>query len=148
MKNQITKVPLIFLLISIIFTSCKSSAANDTSNLPVDISERPANESSQKYDEAALDKLKSTIDSEIAKEKCTKSSDWTFSPIGAKACGGPVTYIAYPKKSEAEILPMIENYTQKMSDFNKKYNITSDCMMAAEPTSVKCDNGKAILVYQ
>lgn len=148
MKNHVTKIPLLFLLICIVFGSCKSSAANDPSTLPVDISERPANESSQKYDEAALDEIKSDIDAQISDVKCTKSSDWTFAPIGAKACGGPVMYIAYPKKSEATILPLIEKYTQKMSDFNKKYGITSDCMMPAEPVSVRCDNGSPVLVYQ
>lgn len=67
--------------------------------------------------------------------------------MGAKACGGPVSYIAYPKKIEVSILRKIENYTQTMSEFNKKYGITSDCMMAAEPTGVKCQAEKAVLVY-
>lgn len=131
---------------TISLSSCKS-ANSDTSTLPKDISERPADENSQKYDEAALEKIKSAIESEIAKEGCTRNADWTFAPIGSKSCGGPTGYIAYPKKIETTILPKIESYTQKMSEFNKKYNISSDCMMAAEPTSVRCENGKGVLVY-
>jgi len=146
MKNRFIKMPAAVLMATLTIVSCKT-AGNDTSNLPKDIAERPADENSQKYDEAALDKIKSGIESEIAKEKCTSAADWAFSPIGSKACGGPVSYIAYPKKNEAAILPKIEEYTEKMSQFNKKYSIVSDCMMAAEPTSIKCDNGKAVLVY-
>ncbi|MCU7615226.1 hypothetical protein N0B16_12325 [Chryseobacterium sp. GMJ5] len=146
MKNRFVILPTAALIATLTIISCKT-ANNDTSTLPKDIAERPVDESSQKYDEAALDKIKSGIESEIAKEKCTNAADWAFAPIGSKACGGPMSYIAYPKKHETSILSKIENYTQKMSEYNKKYSITSDCMMAAEPTSIKCDNGKAVLVY-
>ncbi|MEG1667640.1 hypothetical protein [Chryseobacterium sp.] len=146
MKNSLIKFSAIALISAFTITSCTSANSADT-NLPKDISERPADESSKKYDEANLDKLKSIIESEIAKEKCTVASEWTFAPMGAKACGGPVSYIAYPKKIEASILRKIENYTQTMSDFNKKYGITSDCMMIAEPTGLRCQGEKAVLVY-
>lgn len=126
--------------------SCKSSSG-DSSTLPKDISERPPDENSQKYDEAALERLKSEIEKEISKERCTKYTDWTFSPIGAKPCGGATGYMAYPKKIEQSILSKIENYNEKMIDYNKKYDVTSDCMMPPEPTSVRCENGKGILVY-
>lgn len=147
MQNWLIKIPAVILFATLTMVSCKSAQNNDPAEMPKDISERPADESSQKYDEAQLDKLKASIESTITKEKCTNASDWTFSPIGTKACGGPVSYIAYPKKNEATILPKIEEYTQKMADFNKKYSITSDCMMAAEPTGVKCQSEKAILIY-
>jgi hypothetical protein len=146
MKSIILCSTMILTMTTISLSSCKS-ANSDTSTLPKDISERPADENSQKYDEAALEKIKSAIESEIAKEKCTRNADWAFAPIGSKACGGPSGYIAYPKKIETSILPKIENYTQKMSEFNKKHNITSDCMMAPEPTSVRCENGKGVLVF-
>ncbi|WP_228372456.1 hypothetical protein [Chryseobacterium daeguense] len=138
---------ILFLAVStaVLMASC-SSAKNAEANLPKDISERPADESSQKYEQAQLDKIKATIESEIAKEKCADANEWTFAPIGSKACGGPQSYIAYPKKMEAEILPKIEDYTEKVKAFNKKYNVVSDCMMIMPPTSVKCVNGKAELV--
>jgi hypothetical protein len=147
MKTNLIKIFSLCTIVMFTF-SCKTSATTDPSNLPKDISERPADEDSQKYDQAQLDQLKSSIDAEIAKEKCNNATEWAFSPIGAKACGGPIGYIAYPKKIEESILVKIEDFKTKMTDYNKKYNITSDCMMAAEPTSVKCQNGKAVLVYQ
>lgn len=146
MKNQLLKISVITFCLSLFAVSCKT-VVNDDSNLPKDISERPADENSQKYDQARLEKIESTIEEEIAKEECTNAADWTFSPMGSKACGGPVSYIAYPKKIESTLLPKIEFYKNAMSEYNKKYNITSDCMMPAEPTGVKCENGKAVLVY-
>lgn len=147
MQNWIIKIPAVVLFASLTMLSCKSAQNNDPADMPKDISERPADESSQKYDEAQLDKLKASIESMTTKEKCTNAEDWAFSPLGTKACGGPVSYIAYPKKNEAIILPKIDEYAQKMSEFNKKYSITSDCMMAAEPTGVKCQAEKAVLIY-
>jgi len=147
MKNSLIKFSAIVLISAFTISSCASSNSGDSTNLPKDISERPADESSKKYDEANLDKLKSIIESEIAKEKCTAASEWTFAPMGSKACGGPVSYIAYPKKLEVSVLRKIEHYTQTMSEFNKKYNITSDCMMIAEPTGLRCQGEKAVLIY-
>lgn len=141
------KIQAVFLFATLTVISCKSAQNNDPSEMPKDISERPADESSQKYDEAQLDKLKASIESMVNKEKCTNAADWAFSPLGTKACGGPVSYIAYPKKNESTILPKIEEYTQKTAEFNKKYNITSDCILAAEPTGVKCQSEKAVLIY-
>ena len=139
------KISLLAVCTVLFMASCSSSKNIDT-NLPKDISERPADENSQKYDQAQLDRLKASIESEIAKEKCTDASEWTFAPMGAKACGGPQLYIAYPKKMEDTILEKINNYTEKVKAFNQKYQITSDCMMINPPTSVKCINGKAELV--
>lgn len=147
MQNWLIKIAAAFLFAGITMISCKSAQSNDPAEMPKDISERPADESSKKYDEAQLDKLKASIESMAAKEKCTNAADWTFSPLGTKACGGPVSYIAYPKKTESTILPKIEEYAKKMTDFNLKYKITSDCMLAAEPTGVKCQGEKAVLIY-
>ncbi|KMQ62494.1 hypothetical protein ACM40_09420 [Chryseobacterium sp. BLS98] len=145
MKKNFIYTPLLVLCTLFALVSCNTSK-NVNTNLPKDISERPADEDSQKYEQAQLDKLKASIESEASGEKCTNASEWTFAPMGAKACGGPQQYIAYPKKIETTILPRIEEYTQKVKAFNEKYNITSDCMMVMPPTSVKCINGKAQLI--
>ncbi len=145
MKKNFIYTPLLVLCTLFALVSCNTSK-NINTNLPKDISERPADEDSQKYEQAQLDKLKASIESEASREKCTSASEWTFAPMGAKACGGPQQYIAYPKKIETTILPRIEEYTQKVKAFNEKYNIISDCMMVMPPTSVKCINGKAQLI--
>ncbi|MCS3531551.1 hypothetical protein [Chryseobacterium sp. JUb7] len=139
------KLPILAFCTVLFLASCSSTKNNNT-NLPKDIAERPADENSQKYDAAQLDKLKAAIETEIAKEKCSDANEWTFAPMGAKACGGPQLYIAYPKKNEAAILPKINDYTEKVKAFNEKYKVMSDCMVVTPPASIKCVNGKAELV--
>ncbi|MDQ1097432.1 MULTISPECIES: hypothetical protein [Chryseobacterium] len=145
MKNQLTYLKTCILCAALALTAC-TTTKNTDANLPKDISERPVDENSQKYDQAQLDKLKASIQNEINKVDCTGSNEWTFSPIGAKACGGPQSYIAYPKKIEDEILPKINDYTEKVKAFNEKYKLISDCMMVMPPKSVKCVDGKPELV--
>lgn len=148
MKNIYIKTPVLVLCTIIALISCKTKIPA-TENLPKDISERPVDESSQQYDQAQLDRSKASIEGEISKEKCTVATinEWTWAPMGSKACGGPKSYIAYPKKLETSLLPKIESYNNKEKEFNTKYGITSDCSIIAEPKEIKCINGKAELMY-
>jgi hypothetical protein len=140
-----TQISMITLCITLALVSCGTKNVMD--NLPKDISERPADENSKKYDEVQLEKIKTAIEAEIAKEKCENADDWKFAPIGSKACGGPKSYIAYPKTIETTILPKIEDYNKREAEFNTKYGITSDCAMTPEPQGIKCNDGKAELIY-
>lgn len=145
MKKFPLPIPVIVLCTTLTLVSCNTTKNLDN-NLPIDIANRPVDEDSQKYDQAQIDKLKASIESEAKGENCTNASDWTFAPMGVKSCGGPQQYIAYPKKIETSILPRINEYTDKVRVFNEKYNITSDCMMIMPPTSVKCIKGEARLI--
>ncbi|PWN61638.1 hypothetical protein [Chryseobacterium viscerum] len=145
MKKLLLLFPAIVLCTTLSLISCNTSK-NANTNLPIDIADRPADEDSQKYDQAQLDKLKASIESEVSGEKCTDAGEWTFAPMGAKSCGGPQQYIAYPKKIEATFLPRVNDYTDKIKAFNQKYNIMSDCVMITPPTSLKCINGKIKLI--
>ncbi|MGU3377517.1 hypothetical protein [Chryseobacterium sp. M5A1_1a] len=145
MKKKLLYIPAIVLCTTLAFVSCNSSK-NLNSNLPVDIANRPADEDSQKYDQAQLDKLKASIESEASGENCTDANEWTFAPMGVKSCGGPQQYIAYSKKIETSILPRINEYTDKVRIFNEKYNIMSDCTVITPPTSLKCIKGEIRLI--
>lgn len=145
MKKFLLHIPVIVLSTTLILVSCNSTKNLDT-NLPIDIANRPVDEDSQKYDQAQLDKLKASIESEAKGESCTNASDWAFAPMGIKSCGGPQQYIAYPKKIESSILPRINEYTDKVRIFNEKYNIMSDCMVITPPSYIKCVNGEARLI--
>lgn len=145
MKKLFFHIQAIVLCTTLTLVSCNTSK-NANTNLPVDIADRPADEESQKYEQAQLDRLKASIESEVSGEKCTDTSEWAFAPMGSKACGGPQQYIAYPKKIEKTFLQRVNGYTDKVKAFNEKYNITSDCMMITPPTSVKCVNGKIRLI--
>ncbi|AZA80607.1 hypothetical protein C1637_12785 [Chryseobacterium lactis] len=145
MKKIHVYFPVLALCTTLFIVSCNSSK-NLNTNLPIDIADRPANEDSQKYDQAQLDKLKASIESEVSGEKCTDANEWTFSPMGIKSCGGPQQYIAYPKELETSILPRINEYTDKVRIFNEKYNVTSDCTVVPPPTSLKCVHGKIRMI--
>lgn len=145
MKKFLLHIPVIVLCTTLTLVSCNSTKNLDT-NLPIDIANRPVDEDSQKYDQAQLDKLKASIESEAKGEECTNGSDWTFAAMGVKSCGGPQQYIAYPIKIETSILPRINEYTDKIRIFNEKYNITSDCMVIPPPSYVKCIKGEARLI--
>ncbi|MCW3160051.1 hypothetical protein [Chryseobacterium oryctis] len=142
----------LLLLASILFiiSSCSSVKKTEINeNLPKDISERPADEDSKKYDQASLDKVKADIESTLRKEKCTEATigDWKYAAMGSQPCGGPKSYIAYPSKLEETILPILELYNNKEKEFNKKYDITSDCIVVEEPIKIRCINEKAELIF-
>lgn len=136
-----------FLLIAIAvlsLSSCKSKVV-DTENLPKDIALKPDNNLLQQKDKEQMNVLIKEIDSLIASEVCKDANSWTFAPIGAKPCGGPSSYLAYPKNKESEILPKIEKFSEMQMAFNKKYQLTSDCMLVTPPAGIRCEDGKAVL---
>lgn len=77
---------------------------------------------------------------------CTNAAEWRTAPIGAKPCGGPAQYIAYPIKCEEEVLPKIREYTRLNVEYNREKGLLSDCSVIPEPAGVRCENGKAVLV--
>lgn len=145
MKKNLLYIPTLVLCTTFLLFSCNTSK-NLNTNLPVDIADRPIDEDSQKYDQAQLDKLKASIESEVSGLECKDADEWAFTPMGTKACGGPSQYIAYPKKIETTFLPRVNDYTEKVRVFNEKYNIVSDCMMIMPPSSLKCVKGKIRLI--
>ncbi|MDM1296301.1 hypothetical protein HX021_18610 [Sphingobacterium sp. N143] len=95
-----------------------------------------------------LDRMKQEIKDRISQVPCDNQEEWVVMELGSKACGGPQEYIAYPTElDEEDIDDLIEEYTQKEKDFNKKYNIVSDCRAVAKPTGVTCEDGKPKLIF-
>jgi hypothetical protein len=123
MKNLVW-IPLILLLFGF---SCEDS-------------ENPRTD----YDLVQLEKEIITLSESVS---CTNSNEWKFTPMGSKACGGPVRYIAYHQNIEKQFLALVELYTQQQKEFNVKNNVVSDCMMVLEPRLVTCEGGKPVLVY-
>ncbi|HSF54367.1 MAG TPA: hypothetical protein VLA71_11465 [Algoriphagus sp.] len=104
-------------------------------------------DNSKTYQIEEIDELYSEIISLSESIACTNSSDWTFTPMGSKACGGPTHFIAYHQDVAEEILDLVEQYTKLQAEYNRKHNIISDCALLAGPKSVSCEGGKPILVY-
>lgn len=129
---------------TIALAACNSRKAPQ--NLPKDVALKPAHEQQIDTDRENLKDLKFQIDSISNSVACNNPDDWRISPLGAKPCGGPSSYIAYPKSLENEILPKIQNYTKEQSDFNRKNQLLSDCAIVPIPIGIKCENGKAVLI--
>ncbi|MBN3520311.1 hypothetical protein JYB62_09875 [Algoriphagus lutimaris] len=86
---------------------------------------------------------------ELSESKtCSNSSNWKFTAIGSKPCGGPIGYIAYSNEiNEKEFLDLVERYTKLQAEYNQKNNMASDCMYVVSPTRVVCENGKPVFQY-
>ncbi len=79
---------------------------------------------------------------------CVTPDDWTFTPIGSKACGGPTGFLAYSVTIDTnDFLEKVEAYKEAMNAFNIKWGVISDCALPATPVGVTCVDGKAELVY-
>lgn len=127
--------------------SCKSKkVVDDPATYPKDIALKPDKTFENQQDSRKLDELREKINRLANSETCTDETAWRISPVGAKACGGPAAYIAYPKSKEDSIIPLIQNYTSEQADFNKKYGISSDCMIVEPPAGIRCSEGKAMLL--
>lgn len=141
---------LFFFLIGVfVFMSCKSRKADaDPNTLPKDIALMPERDSPRIVEAEKLKNQRMEIDSLVNTVSCTDASQWKIVPIGSKACGEPLEYMAYPLEIESELIPKVIGYTENMSAFNKKFNVVSDCEMTPYPTGIVCENGKAVLTRQ
>ena len=139
---------LLIIGISVLtLASCSSKKGIvEAETLPKDISQKPHDHFTQDEEQAQMKNLIKEIDSIIGNENCSDPTDWKFTAIGSKACGGPSSYIAYPTKLEEEILPKVTQFTSMQSAFNTKYGLMSDCAMVMPPVEIRCENGKASLV--
>ncbi|WP_379966522.1 hypothetical protein [Epilithonimonas sp. UC225_85] len=139
---------LIFLSLVSVFTfSCKP--INTVENLPKPLPERPDNNagtgSLSKEESQEMEALKAEITALANSEKCTNPADWKTVGLGVKACGGHVSYIAYSNKiDEKTFLEKVNLYNQKSTEYNKKYNLVSDCMLVMQPENIACENDQPV----
>ncbi|MBO9674736.1 MAG: hypothetical protein J7577_14910 [Sphingobacteriaceae bacterium] len=106
------------------------------------------NETMQNADQAELENLYQEIQKLAKQFTCENASEWKYSAIGSKACGGAASYIAYSVKiDESSFLKKVEQYTKLQADFNKKYGVFSDCALVVQPKGVTCDSGKPKFTY-
>ncbi len=79
---------------------------------------------------------------------CIDSTDWKFTSIGTRACGGPQGYIAYSSEiDEPNFLQKVREYSDLEDEYNRKSGISSTCDLPAEPTGVRCENLKPVFIY-
>ena len=82
-----------------------------------------------------LNKLKKEIDREIGKPRAKRSNQCRVIAFGAKACGGPKSYLIYSTQqtNENKLKRLVDRYNLEEEKINKKSDAMSDCMMVEEP---------------
>ena len=93
-----------------------------------------------------LDSLEAQIIRLSESVSCTNSSEWKFTAMGAKPCGGPARYIAYHQSVEKDFLELVNRYTEKQKAYNQKTGAISDCAIVNPPRNIICEGGKAFFV--
>ena len=122
-----------------------SAMVDDQKGLPLVYSN---DGTSQEQEAQNLEKMHAEILSLAVSKQCENPADWNFTPIGSKACGGPTGFIAYSLKlNTTDFLDKVEKYTNSQKEFNNKWGIISTCDVPPSPTSIKCVNNTAELVY-
>jgi hypothetical protein len=132
------------ILISIFFTACDNGPEIIVELTRID--EVDITTLSREDGQAHLNLWYGQIQSGINSIPCKSANDLKIVPIGAKGCGGPTDYIAYPK-NETAFFTHVEKYTETQKIYNKKWGVVSDCSVPQPPKSAECVNGKITLIY-
>ena len=68
-------------------------------------------------------------------EGCDQANQCATAPVGAKACGGPRTYVVYCKATtdEAALLRALDELKRAEEAYNQAAGIASDCMFVTPP---------------
>lgn len=104
-------------------------------------------DSNRQFDLNQIEELRQEIITLSESITCNNSSEWKFTPMGSKACGGPILYIAYHQSVEKKFLDLVEQYTKLQAEYNQRNNVVSDCALVAPPRNVICEGGKPFFVY-
>ncbi len=103
-------------------------------------------DNSKSYKLEEIEELHTEIIALSESVSCTNSAEWKFTPMGSKACGGPLRHIAYHQSVEVDFLDLVDQYTTLQAEYNRKYNIISDCSLLIAPRGVICEGGKPIFI--
>ncbi len=129
---------IIILVTTLLFISC--SDQDD----PIVECDTPG--ISQEADAEKLQLLLAQIEELSLSESCDDPIDWTFTPYGSKACGGPLGYIAYSTQIDVdEFLELVQSYTEATAAFNQNWQVFSDCAVVNPPSRVVCQEGLPVL---
>ncbi len=123
---KITLLIIIFVNVSLALAiNVKEKAYNFTDNFIT----------KQQSKQADLNKINKEIDREIGKPRAKRLNQCRVIAFGAKACGGPKTYLVYSnlQTNENKLKRLVNKYNFLEEKINKENNIMSDCIFVGEP---------------
>ena len=123
---KITLLIIIFVSVSLALAiNVEEKAYNFTDNFITN----------QQSKQADLNKINKEIDREIGKPRAKRLNQCRVIAFGAKACGGPKTYLVYSnlQTNENKLKRLVNKYNFLEEKINKENNIMSDCMFIGEP---------------
>ena len=102
-------------------TNCDESTINLSGNYEADLADQ-----NQRFEE---------IRDMVANRSASKANQCHTMAVGAKACGGPATYIIYSTKNvnESDLEDRVCYYTAFQRAMNTEYELVSDCALEAAP---------------
>jgi hypothetical protein len=90
---------------------------------------------SEGLNQTDLNKLKKEIDREIGKPRAKRSNQCKVIAFGAKACGGPKSYLIYStlQSKGNKLKRLVDQYNSREEKINQETDVMSDCMFIEEP---------------
>jgi hypothetical protein len=136
-----------YILFLPFFCSLTGCDKEDLQNCISDIS-LPAS-GSFNTDRAVLDQLYNSLVADAGSDNCVPNAIWKFTPLGAKSCGGPASFLIYNAAAVDEncFLARVSQFTALTAAFNQKHGLGSDCSIVPAPTGIDCVEGRPVLTY-
>lgn len=101
----------------------------------------------QASEQKKLEKMYAEIQAMAETSTCNGNQELKYIAVGSKACGGPFAYLAYSASIDMYSFErLVAQYNQYQGNYNKKWNVASDCTFLMPPKGITCENGKPKLV--
>ncbi len=124
---------------AVALTACSQNAPNPLPGGPDGATEQPtptAPASGVEGMRARVDSLEARARALATNTGCASLDQCAAAPMGAKACGGPRTYLAYCRATTdtTALFTVLQQLEQAEREYNAAAGIASDCAMVTPPT--------------
>ncbi|HEX7243300.1 MAG TPA: hypothetical protein VF263_23660 [Longimicrobiaceae bacterium] len=94
-----------------------------------------APDSSLEEDQAVLQRVEGEARALAGAGGCTDGAQCRTAPVGAKACGGPRTYVVYcaTTTDTVALFRKLDELRRAEEGFNQKYGVASNCAFVSPP---------------
>ena len=105
------------------------------------------NSSSTQITPQQLEQKRQEIVEYINSFSFTNASICNYIAFGAKPCGGPREYLAFPNTvNQTTLQNLVDEYYEMDNQYNIQTNAISDCMVVAPPNNIDCIDGVCTII--